>query len=63
MKQLTLKKLIIATILSLILTGIKLYWESQSAVTWISPLDIKFWANDIAIVLAWILFFVQKKRT
>lgn len=63
MKQLTLKRLIIATILSLILTVVKLCLDSQSPVTWISPLDVKFWANDIAVVLAWGVYFLQQKRT
>ncbi len=63
MRQLTLKKLIIATILSLIFTGVKLYLESRSPIHWFSPQDLKFWANDIAVVIAWVLYFIQKKRT
>ena len=56
--KLTLKKLIIATVVSLIFTVIKLTTDDP----WFSPLDVKFWANDIAVVIAWILYFLEKKK-
>lgn len=56
--KLTLKKLIWATVISLIFTALKLIEDDP----WISPADVKFWANDIAIVIAWILFFLEKKK-
>lgn len=56
--KLTLKKLIWATVISLILTAMKLMADDP----WFSPLDLKFWANDIAVVIAWILYFIEKKK-
>lgn len=56
--KLTLKKLIWATVISLILTAMKLTTDDP----WFSPLDLKFWANDIAVVIAWILYFIEKKK-
>ena len=47
--KLTLKKLIWATVISLLLTASKLAFPDR----WISPSDIKFWANDIAVIIAW----------
>ena len=56
--KLTLKKLIFATVISLIFTIIKLTMDDP----WFSPLDVKFWANDIAVVIAWILYILEKKK-
>ena len=56
--KLTLKKLILATVISLIFTAIKLTEDDP----WFSPLDLKFWANDIAVVIAWILYIFEKKK-
>lgn len=46
--KLTLKKLIWISVVSLIFTAIELMLDDA----WISPQDIKFWANDIAVVAA-----------
>lgn len=56
--KLTFKKLIWATVISLIFTVIKLTEDDP----WFSPLDLKFWANDIAVVIAWVLYFIEKKK-
>ena len=56
--KLTFKKLLWATVISLIFTFIKLAADDP----WFSPLDVKFWANDIAVVIAWILYFVERKK-
>ena len=61
MKKLTLKKLIYITVVSLILTAVKLFLDDRFG-NWVSPLDVKFWANDIAVILAWGLYFIQQKR-
>ena len=58
---LTLKKLIWVTVASLILTVVKVTLDDKFG-NWISPSDVKFWANDIAVVIAWILYFVEKKK-
>ena len=59
--KLTLKNLIILTIVSLIFTVVKLILDDGIG-NWVSPSDVKFWANDIAVVIAWVLFFIQRKR-
>ena len=59
--KLTLKNLIILTIVSLIFTAGKLILDDGIG-NWVSPSDVKFWANDIAVVIAWVLFFIQRKR-
>ena len=59
--KLTLKNLIILTIVSLIFTAVKLILDHRIG-NWVSPSDVKFWANDIAVVIAWVLFFIQRKR-
>ena len=56
--KLTFKNLIWATVVSLIFTVIKLMWDDP----WFSPLDVKFWANDIAVVIAWILYFIERGK-
>ena len=56
--KLTFKKLLWATVISLIFTVLKLAADDP----WFSPLDVKFWANDIAVVIAWILYFVERKK-
>ena len=56
--KLTFKKLIWATVISLIFTVIKLTEDDP----WFSPLDLKFWANDISVVIAWVLYFIEKKK-
>ena len=56
--KLTLKKLIWATLVSLVFYLIKLMNEDP----WISPSDIRFWANDIAIVIGWVLYFMEHKK-
>ena len=59
--KLTLKTLIRATILSCILTAVKLYLDDRFG-NWISPQDIKFWPNDLAILIAWGLYFVEGRK-
>lgn len=59
--NLTLKKLIWATVISLIFTAAKLYLDHRFG-NWVSPSDVKFWANDIAIVIAWILYLLQNRK-
>lgn len=54
----TLRKLIWATVISLFFSVIKLTMDDP----WFSPLDVKFWANDIAVVIAWILYILEKKK-
>lgn len=62
MKQkLTLKNLILVTVISLILTAAKFLLESRFG-NWVSPSDVKFWLNDIAIVIAWILYFIEQNK-
>ena len=56
--KLTLKKLIWATLVSMVFSLIKLMNEDP----WISPSDIRFWANDIAIVIGWVLYFMERKK-
>ena len=56
--KLTLKKLVWVTLASLVLTVVKLMWVDK----WISPSDIKFWANDIAVLIAWVLYFLEKNK-
>ena len=59
--KLTLNNLIVLTVISLILTAVKLILDDKIG-NWVSPSDVKFWANDIALIIAWILFFLQRKR-
>ena len=56
--KLTLKKLIWVTVISLLLTAAKLAFPDR----WISPSDLKFWANDIAVIIAWFLYFLEKRK-
>ena len=59
--KLTIKKLLFATI-AIILLDIVYLWvrKNYGLMNWISPKTIKFWAKDFALVLAWIIFFVEK---
>ncbi len=59
--KLTLKNLIILTVISLILTAVKLILDDKFG-NWISPADVKFWANDIALIIAWFLYFINARR-
>lgn len=60
-KKLALKNLIWLTAISLILTAVKLRLEMRFG-NWVSPSDVKFWANDIAVVIAWVLYFLEKRK-
>lgn len=59
--KLTFKKLIFATVV-LILLDIAYIWirENYGLTGWISPLTLKFWAKDLALVLAWVIYLVEK---
>ena len=59
--KLTLKKLVWITMVSLILTVIKVAMDDKFG-NWVSPKDVKFWVNDIAVIIAWILYFVENKK-
>jgi len=61
--KLTFKKLLFATI-AIILLDITYLWirENYGLVNWISPKTLEFWAKDIALVIAWIIYFVEKKK-
>ena len=61
--KLTFKKLLFATIV-IILLDIAYLWvrENYGIMNWISPKTIKFWAKDIALLIAWIIFFVEAKK-
>ena len=60
--KLTFKKLLFATI-AIILLDIAYIWirDNYGLTGWISPLTLKFWTKDLALVIAWVLYFVQKK--
>ena len=61
--NLTFRKLLFATVV-LILLDIAYIWirDNYGLTGWISPKTIKFWAKDIALVLAWVFFFVEKRK-
>jgi len=60
---LTVKKLLIATIVFFLL-DITYLWvrNNHGLVSWVSPTTIKFWAKDIALLVLWVIYFVEKKK-
>ena len=62
--KLTFKKLLFATI-TIILLDITYVWirENYGLMNWISPQTLKFWAKDIALVLAWIICLFEKIKS
>lgn len=61
--KLTFKKLLFATVV-FILLDITYLWirENYGLMNWISPKTIEFWVKDIALVLAWFFYFVEKRK-
>ncbi len=59
----TLKSLIFAIVV-FVLLDITYIWvqENYGLRNWISPKSIKFWAKNIALLLACILYFLEKKK-
>ena len=60
--KMTFRKLLFATVV-IILLDIAYIWirDNYGLTGWISPTTLKFWAKDLALVIAWVLYFVQKK--
>ena len=60
--NLTFRKLLFATVV-IILLDISYIWirDNYGLTGWISPTTLKFWAKDLALVIAWVLYFIQKK--
>ena len=61
--KLTIKKLLMATIV-IVLLDITYVWirENYGLMNWISPSTLKFWTKDIALLIAWIIYFIEKKK-
>lgn len=61
--KLTFKKLLFATI-TIILLDITYVWirKSYGLMNWISPSTLKFWAKDIALLIAWFIYFLEKRK-
>lgn len=59
--KLTFKKLLFATI-AIILLDIAYIWirDNYGLTGWISPKTLKFWAKDLALVLAWGIYLFEK---
>ena len=59
--KLTFKKLFFATVV-FILLDIAYIWirENYGLTGWISPKTLKFWAKDLALVLAWVIYLIEK---
>ena len=57
------KQLLLATII-IILLDITYVWirKNYGLMNWISPSTLKFWAKDIALLIAWIIYFFEKKK-
>lgn len=61
--KLTFKQLLIATIVFVLIDLVSFWIEINYApVNWFSPLTLKFWAKDLALVIGWIWFLVQKRK-
>ena len=58
--KLTFKKLLFATITIILLDVI--YRDNYGLTGWISPTTLKFWAKDLALVLAWGIYLIEKIR-
>ena len=61
--KLTFKKLLFATI-AIILLDFAYIWirDNYGLTGWISPKTLKFWAKDLALVLAWGIYLIEKIR-
>ena len=59
--KLTLKKLIFATFV-FVLLDIAYIWirDNYGIREWISPQTIKFWSKELALVIAWAMYLVGK---
>ena len=61
--KLTFQKLFWSTI-AIVLLDIVYVWirEHYGIVGWISPKTLHFWSKDIALLIAWVIFFLGKKK-
>ena len=57
------KQLLLATII-IILLDITYVWirKNYGLMNWISPSTLKFWAKDIALLIAWFIYFLEKRK-
>lgn len=61
--KLTFKQLLIATIVFVLIDLVYLWIRNEYGImNWFSPKTLKFWAKDIALVIGWIWFLVQKRK-
>lgn len=61
--KLTFKKLLIATVVFVLIDLVYLWIRAKYGImNWFSPLTLKFWAKDLALVIGWIWFLVQKRK-
>ncbi len=60
--MLTFRKLLFVTI-AILLLDVTYMWvrENYGLMHWMSPATLKFWTKEIALLLAWTLYFIEKK--
>ena len=59
----TFRKLLFATVV-IILLDIAYIWirDNYGLTGWISPTTLKFWAKDLALLLAWGIYLIEKRK-
>ena len=58
--KLTFRKLLFATVV-IILLDIA-FRDNYGLTGWISPTTLKFWVKDLALLLAWGIYLIEKRK-
>ena len=61
-KPLTIKKMLLISAVFLILDAVFLYMRMRSSVNWLTPSAAKFLMKDCFLIIAWIVYFLQRKK-
>ena len=61
--KLTLKKLLFATLIVILLDISYIWLRERFGITeWFSPKTLKFWTKEAALLIAWGLYFAEKRK-
>ena len=61
-EKLTLKKLILATVVCILLDISYVYIRQNYGLNWVSPKTLSFWSKDLALVIGWVIFIMESRK-
>lgn len=61
-KPLTTGKMLLLSVLFLLTDAVFFWLRSRTGTVWISPSSVKFLMKDLFLIVAWMIYFLQKKK-